>query len=811
MHPSVLTATAGSGGLLAVGGWRLHQAVGCQTTQSSGSRLVAPQPRGDVAAAAAAAWGPAALTTIRDRMDFENECPDIGRMEQLVARSAHTWHPVVICAGLNRVVQAAAKPHIANMLTSRYAVNTLWVSAKIGYWGTDGGAVIKMMLERLKAQLEQMREAAALAAGCAAEDPEGAATAIAPALAGPAGGAQDLLSVSADVIKRTAVLDPAAWKPQELANMILAHARLSPHVHDPELVAHLVSHFVAHPGPFKPQAISNVLYALGELFGFRTGGVASAQPGAMTGSYDEEGADGGLPLPPPDLLEQQQTLQLHQQRQPTKPAQTAGQSAGPGRPVRLWKLSPHPDYPQLHAHCRALAALALRQGLGAFNPQELSNLVYACSKLDRQADIAAAMARARCKSVQHFDTQLGARFEIEMEPGDQQQLQQQQAEAGPDGSSAAAAAAQWQLPADPAFAMRDFVVLLGEEIRERLLVAPHTYVSQALSNSLYALVAVGYRSQGLMDAAVAALLRGCGMESAKAQEWTLLLWAIASVRYQPPPSVASFLLEHATTRLWVGSDYMCVPTVIWAATVTDMYHPQLVDWVTRCVKHSGPARLLPFGLTNLLWAMSALPPGAVARHAELVDMLLGEVEALGGAAIGTRGRVQLWQTLVEIEAARAHEAAASRGLDVAGCALFLMLRGKAELSSLITQQLETQRLLGIHQRQLKRMASSQPEPAKPEWLVEALGLRVDIYVWLSDGREVAIEVDGPMHYTSNRLIVKLPRARLRDRQLERVLGRGNLVCVPYWEWDALGTDQTTKCAYLARKLGLVAHAHARGE
>lgn len=54
------------------------------------------------------------------------------------------------------------------------------------------------------------------------------------------------------------------------------------------------------------------------------------------------------------------------------------------------------------------------------------------------------------------------------------------------------------------------------------------------------------------------------------------------------------------------------------------------------MKHSGPARLLPFGLTNLLWAMSALPPGAVARHAELVDMLLGEVEALGGAAIGTR-------------------------------------------------------------------------------------------------------------------------------------------------------------------------------
>ncbi len=42
---------------------------------------------------------------MQDPLDFEKECPDIRRMEALVARTAHLWHPVVICAGLNRVVQ----------------------------------------------------------------------------------------------------------------------------------------------------------------------------------------------------------------------------------------------------------------------------------------------------------------------------------------------------------------------------------------------------------------------------------------------------------------------------------------------------------------------------------------------------------------------------------------------------------------------------------------------------------------------------------------------------------------------------------
>lgn len=117
MHPSVLTATAGSGaplalgpsapplpglrarlpapggGLLAVGGWRLHQAVGCQTTQSSGSRLVAPQPRGDVAAAAAAAWGPAALVGCGPPHSFAGQLPLSTPLPLSGSGSGSEWVP----------------------------------------------------------------------------------------------------------------------------------------------------------------------------------------------------------------------------------------------------------------------------------------------------------------------------------------------------------------------------------------------------------------------------------------------------------------------------------------------------------------------------------------------------------------------------------------------------------------------------------------------------------------------------------------------------------------------------------------------
>ncbi|GIL54130.1 hypothetical protein Vafri_9685 [Volvox africanus] len=88
-----------------------------------------------------------------------------------------------------------------------------------------------------------------------------------------------------------------------------------------------------------------------------------------------------------------------------------------------------------------------------------------------------------------------------------------------------------------------------------------------------------------------------------------------------------------------------------------------------------------------------------------------------------------------------------------------------------------------------------------EWLVEALALRVDVCLWLSDGRQVVVEVDGPSHYFANLLRTQRPKTALRNRQLSRVFGAENVKCVPYWEWEVTaGVEART--AYLSRLLGL---------
>ncbi len=82
--------------------------------------------------------------------------------------------------------------------------------------------------------------------------------------------------------------------------------------------------------------------------------------------------------------------------------------------------------------------------------------------------------------------------------------------------------------------------------------------------------------------------------------------------------------------------------------------------------------------------------------------------------------------------------------------------------------------------------------------VPALGSRVDILVRRSDGRVVAVEVDGPTHFLGNgpHQNTRQGRTVLRDRQLARVFGQGNVVSVPYWEWNALQGDKAAEEQYV---------------
>ena len=66
---------------------------------------------------------------------------------------------------------------------------------------------------------------------------------------------------------------------------------------------------------------------------------------------------------------------------------------------------------------------------------------------------------------------------------------------------------------------------------------------------------------------------------------------------------------------------------------------------------------------------------------------------------------------------------------------------------------------------------------------------------LYGGREVAIEVDGPSHFCGR---TPTGATALKRRQL-RAAGRA-LLPVPYWEWDALGSNVAVKQQYLRAAL-----------
>ena len=96
--------------------------------------------------------------------------------------------------------------------------------------------------------------------------------------------------------------------------------------------------------------------------------------------------------------------------------------------------------------------------------------------------------------------------------------------------------------------------------------------------------------------------------------------------------------------------------------------------------------------------------------------------------------------------------------------------------------------------------SPNPNP-NPNEVCTPLGYSLDVVVSLLDGREVAVEVDGPAHFFGQ---VPTGATVLKRRQL-RAAGWA-LLPVPYWEWNALGRSTHAKEAYLLAALKEMAEA-----
>ncbi len=557
---------------------------------------------------------------------------------------------------------------------------------------------------------------------------------------------------------------------QGISNMLLGCAKLG--VEDGEAVQLLAAAAGETAGRMNSQDNANNLWALGKLLG--AGGVAAiglATPDATGGSACTATALSITPL----LQEVRQRLSKGQQQQRFSPP-------GPKR----------------------LAVVAAHMAAPAFTSQHLSNMLYGMALLQPYIDAAVQSGHAGANTA---DTCL----------------------------TAAAKA-------------------LAEECRRRSF---QGFERQELANAAWALAKMGHADQDWFAAAVAAAQRPAFAAAALPMHWAQLWYALALVRHHPPPQLMACTAAAVEGQVRRAAPQGCA-VLLWSFAVLNVWEERLAglllgrlaELVERQQQGQGQAgvtcgdesagsnspRLVEQNLANALWAVAVAGPSALAADAREVGMLLREAarrwEQGGGRRAGEasgqftkEALQQLWQVQLELKAiegggssdgGRRTAAALSSILPAAGAGSLL---AAAELAAQEERMLNEsisnlQRGVVAASRRLQKRQQETREPSgshgrsrslapiitsvQLEAPVPALNSRVDVLVELSDGQRKVLEVDGPVHYMGNSPYehTKDGPTELRDRQLARVFGQANVVCVPYWKWDALQGDQAAEEAYV---------------
>ena len=331
------------------------------------------------------------------------------------------------------------------------------------------------------------------------------------------------------------------------------------------------------------------------------------------------------------------------------------------------------------------------------------------------------------------------------------------------------------------------------------------YNSQDLSDSAWALAKMGY-GQGTTPlsskqsqwyaAAVAAAQRPGVMASAKPQAWANLLYALALVRYQPSPTL---LEAGAASVMESGTAHSCAIT-LWALAVLQLRHAGVESAVCDRLGELlwlHPASVPVQHLSSSLWALAVLAGGGgpAGLAAAPLARALAEEAVRRRKDLTKGGLAQLWQARQEL----GNEVEAlTRGPDVQAAMEAAVAATQATGSNPSrTQEQAAKALLSLTQKGLLPIVSVWTETA-----VEGMLGRVDIVTDWSFGRMVAVEVDGPIHFLRGRkgnVSAVDGSTALRNRQLQRAFGKGNVLYVPYWHWNGLKTPAKQE-AYLLRRL-----------
>ncbi|GFR41510.1 hypothetical protein Agub_g2204, partial [Astrephomene gubernaculifera] len=665
---------------------------------------------------------------------------------------------------------AAYLPLVPGLRDAFSCVGPLYACAKLGFWE---GQLAAALLERLG------RDGGELMQRANAQDHSNLwwSVSVAPKhLVALAGGALQASTACLEQMRLSELYSQAC------SNILLACARLQRR-HDP-LLHHLTACLVQLPDA-KCQELANSLYALGELAedcGYKPREQDLQRLGvrvlARWQQHYSRSQDGS-----------------HGNHESFKPQELSNMLLGCAK----LGLS---DLDLLHSLAAALAS----SGQLA-DDQHLANSLYALAVMGCTGPQYTSSVKQLCAEVLHRLHSQPRRFA----PQSLSNILWALTRLWPNGKEA-------------------LVQALAAECRRRQLVG---FKPQDLSNTAWALAKMGYSDQAWYEAVVGAASAPGAMQGASPQDWANLWYALALVRHKPADS---FMEAASRDGLPRASSQGCA-NLLWSLATLGLYDQRLVDALGERLGEQqgekggkGPTNQ---DLTNSLWALAVIGPDVLSRHIGLVEGLLREVVRRwepqeGGAGFLREQLTQLWQVQLELQhmsngsgggGVRPRNGAKKLELILAGGAcgqgsLLQAMRTAAERDP-TTSKLQQAAVRVLKQLQSTAGQDSPLSPASssdpsspilailPEHPVEALCCRVDVVVELAGGRRVVVEVDGPWHFLANHphTRTKDGSTQLRDRQLERVFGAGNVVGVPYWKWDELKAGKEQE-QYMWGLLGL---------
>ena len=319
-----------------------------------------------------------------------------------------------------------------------------------------------------------------------------------------------------------------------------------------------------------------------------------------------------------------------------------------------------------------------------------------------------------------------------------------------------------------------FDAIAGEGVRRM-----RDFNPQDQANTAWAYATAGYAAPALFDAIAAEAARGVRVFNPQGLANTA--WAYATAGHAAPVLFDAIASEGARrARDFNPQD---LANTAWAFATTGRPAPALLDAIaaeaTRFVRDCSKK-----GLATTAWAFAALD--CLPTASSLFDQRFARrCEALSDE-FGVEDLRQLHQWRLWY----AGERGCSEGLPGAA----LLARCEAAFRAL-------QILPSKTQRQVAETLSSLGLSVQQEVLIEG-GYSVDLLLDCGGGQLVAVEMDGPTHFTG---CEPTGATLLKRRQLKH-LGR-KIVSMPYWEWDALNhpdvpTEHRRRVEYLSSRLAL---------